>query len=88
MHNVPIPTPTAGQVLIKVIFSGSNQKNWKMPDMEEPHNSGDNTAGVIDAVRQNATEFMEGDRVAVFHQMATPNGRFVEYAIVWTHTST
>ena len=87
LHNIAIPTPTAGQVLINVIFSGSNSKNWKMPDIGEPHNSGDDIARVIDAVWQNTMEFKEGGRVAVFHEMATPNGTFVEYVIAWAHTS-
>ena len=26
----PIPTPNASQVLIKVVFSGTNPKDWKV----------------------------------------------------------
>ena len=88
LHDVPIPTPTPDQVLIKVIFSGSNPKDWKMPDMMgEPHNSGDDIAGIIEAVGENVTEFKKGDRVAAFHEMMTPHGSFAEYAIAWAHTT-
>jgi NADPH:quinone reductase len=87
LHNVPIPTPTAGQVLIKVIFSGSNPKDWKRPSMGEPHNSGDDIAGIIEAVGENVTEFRKGDRVAAFHEMMTPHGSFAEYAIAWAYTT-
>ena len=87
LHDVPIPTPTAGQVLIKVIFSGSNPKDWKRPGMGEPHNSGDDIAGIIEAVGENVTEFRKGDRVAAFHEMMTPHGSFAEYAIAWAYTT-
>lgn len=29
IHEVPIPRPNADQVLIKVVYSGSNPKDWK-----------------------------------------------------------
>ena len=36
LHDVPIPTPAPDQVLIKVIFAGSNPKDWKFSHMGEP----------------------------------------------------
>lgn len=29
--HVPIPTPNASQVVIQVVVSGSNPKDWKVP---------------------------------------------------------
>lgn len=33
----PIPQPNTDQVLIKVIISGTNPKDWKQPDFMESH---------------------------------------------------
>jgi NADPH2:quinone reductase len=83
----PIPKPSADQVMIKVVYSGCNPKDWKGPHyFNVTANSGDDIAGIIHAVGQNITEFKIGDRVAAFHQMKTPGGSFAEYAVApgWT----
>lgn len=87
IQDVPIPKPNSDQVLIKVICSGSNPKDWKVPNYTGPHNSGDDIAGLIEEVGENVTEFKKGDRVAAFHEMMKPNGSFAEYAIAWAHTT-
>ncbi|TAQ90543.1 hypothetical protein B7494_g1126 [Chlorociboria aeruginascens] len=88
VHDVPIPTPNADQVLIKVIYSGSNPKDWKGPEWTNTSsNSGDDIAGIIEEVGDNITEFKKGDRVAAFHEMFTPHGSFAEYSIAWAHTT-
>ncbi|RDW66295.1 hypothetical protein BP6252_09930 [Coleophoma cylindrospora] len=81
LHDVPIPTPKAGEVLIKVIVSGSNPKDWKVAELIPPHNSGDDIAGIVESVGENVYEFKRGDRVAAFHQMTKPHGSFAEYGI-------
>ena len=58
-----------------------------MPDIGEPHNSGDDIAGIIEAVGENVTEFKKGDRVAAFHEMLAPHGSFAEYAIAWAYNT-
>ncbi|GKT40622.1 trans-enoyl reductase lepG [Colletotrichum spaethianum] len=79
----PIPTPGPGELLIKVIVSGTNPKDWKLPHwMNTPSNSGDDVAGTIEAVGSEVYEFAKGDRVAGFHVMRTEHGSFAEYAIV------
>jgi len=85
----PIPTNiTPDQVVIKVVVSGSNPKDWKYPDYtNKSFNSGDDIAGVIHAVGSNVVEFHPGDRVAAFHQMRAPHGSFAEYAVSWAHTT-
>ncbi|PWY65980.1 GroES-like protein [Aspergillus heteromorphus CBS 117.55] len=100
--DVPIPTFNDDQVLIKVIVSGSNPKDWKVPEMasrpEKPFgavneqmaqgfNQGDDIAGVVVEVGKNVVGFKQGDRVGAFHQMLTPGGSFAEYAVAWGHTT-
>jgi hypothetical protein len=87
IHDVPIPKPNADQILIKVIYSGSNPKDWKRPQIGEPHNSGDDIAGIVEAVGENVVEFKKGDRVAAFHEMMAPSGSFAEYALAWDYTT-
>ncbi|KAK0664662.1 Zeta-crystallin [Lasiodiplodia hormozganensis] len=84
----PIPTPNDDQVLIKVIVSGSNPKDWKLPEWtKQPRNEGDDIAGIVEKVGANVTEFKPGDRVAAFHEMMQPHGSYAEYAIAWAHTT-
>jgi NADPH2:quinone reductase len=88
VHDVPVPKPNADQVLIKVVVSGSNPKDWKIPVwMDKTSNSGDDIAGFVEDVGENVTEFKKGDRVAAFHEMMTDHGSFAEYAIAWAHTT-
>ncbi|TVY84571.1 Trans-enoyl reductase [Lachnellula suecica] len=87
LQDVPIPKPNADQVLIKVVYSGSNPKDWKRPQLGEPHNSGDDISGVVEAVGENVVEFKKGDRVAAFHEMMAPSGSFAEYALAWDYTT-
>ncbi|KAK3902635.1 chaperonin 10-like protein [Staphylotrichum tortipilum] len=84
----PIPTPNPDQVLIKVIVSGSNPKDWKVPVwFGSTANEGDDIAGIVEAVGANVFEFAPGDRVAAFHEMRTPHGSYAEYALAWQHTT-
>ncbi|KAJ3044735.1 hypothetical protein HDV00_001139 [Rhizophlyctis rosea] len=83
----PIPTPGDHDVVIKVIVSGTNPKDWKIPVWQnKAHNSGDDIAGIVHSVGSKVYEFKPGDRVAAFHRMVTPNGSFAEYAVApdWT----
>ncbi|KAK0649279.1 alcohol dehydrogenase-like protein [Cercophora newfieldiana] len=84
----PIPTPNDDQVLIKVIVSGSNPKDWKLPDIRPVTiNQGDDITGIVEKVGASVFEFQPGDRVAAFHEMMTPHGSYAEYAIAWAHTT-
>ncbi|OBR04387.1 Alcohol dehydrogenase GroES-like domain-containing protein [Colletotrichum higginsianum IMI 349063] len=79
----PVPTPGPGELLVKVIVSGTNPKDWKLPHMlQAASNSGDDVAGTVEAVGAEVYEFAKGDRVAGFHVMRTEHGSFAEYAIV------
>ncbi|KIW31459.1 uncharacterized protein PV07_03107 [Cladophialophora immunda] len=90
IQDIPIPKPEANQVLIRVVVSGTNPKDWKHP-LRFPEasgmNTGDDIAGYVEAFGSNVTEFKVGDRVAAFHQIRTPNGSFAEYAVSWEKTT-
>lgn len=60
--DIPTPEPNDDQVLIKVVVSGSNPKDWKLPDMlatsdAQSVNQGDDIAGFVEKVGKNVVEF-------------------------------
>ncbi|KAJ4349495.1 uncharacterized protein N0V89_008111 [Didymosphaeria variabile] len=99
----PIPEPGAKQVLIKVIVSGSNPKDWKVPEFAAAYNGpddgsvmamskagvnqGDDIAGIVEKVGEDVIEFKKGDSVAAFHEMGAPGGSYAEYALAWDSTT-
>ncbi|OJK02119.1 hypothetical protein ASPACDRAFT_1886511 [Aspergillus aculeatus ATCC 16872] len=90
IHEVDTPVVQPGQVLIKVVVSGTNPKDWKVPTWQPDApatNQGDDIAGYVEAVGEGVPNFHKGDRVAAFHQMLTPGGSWAEYAIAWAHTT-
>ncbi|TID19599.1 hypothetical protein E2P81_ATG06766 [Venturia nashicola] len=90
IKDVPIPEPGPDQVVTKVVVSGSNPKDWKIPEwfpQAGPINQGDDISGTVHAVGSNVTEFKVGDRVAAFHEMMSPHGSYAEYALSWQHTT-
>ncbi|KAI6781197.1 uncharacterized protein J7T54_002553 [Emericellopsis cladophorae] len=88
-QKVAVPTPQPGQVRIKVVVSGTNPKDWKIPQwiLKGPQNSGDDIAGVVDEVGEGVVGFRKGDRVGAFHEMMEQSGSFAEYAIAWARTT-
>lgn len=50
-------------------------------------NSGDDIAGIVEAVGEGVVGFHKGDRVAAFHEMMTAHGAFAEYAIAPYYTT-
>ncbi|KAF2675578.1 zinc-binding oxidoreductase-like protein ToxD, partial [Lentithecium fluviatile CBS 122367] len=84
----PIPEPGPEQVVIRVVVSGCNPKDWKIPEwLNKTSNTGDDIAGVVHSVGDKVWEFKPGDRVASFHEMVTPGGSYAEYAVGWQHTT-
>ncbi|KXT12699.1 hypothetical protein AC579_3280 [Pseudocercospora musae] len=82
IQDVAIPRAAPGQVLTKVVYSGSNPKDWKraaMPD-GQPKNQGDDISGVVHEVGEDVSEFKPGDRVFAFHEMLKPGGSYAEQA--------
>lgn len=83
-----IPAPGPDQILIKVVVSGSNPKDWKRPEWmpsNPPKNEGDDIAGIVEAVGPSVVGFHKGDRVAAFHEMGAPGGSYAEYALAHAH---
>ncbi|CAK1357313.1 Quinone oxidoreductase [Cercospora beticola] len=90
IRDVPIPKPGPYQVVTKVIYSGSNPKDWKRPQFmpdAEPVNQGDDIAGIVHEVGEHVSEFKPGDRVFAFHEMMKPGGSYAEYALSWSATT-
>lgn len=89
IRDVDIPTPQPGQVLIQVVVSGTNPKDWKLPRWQPDNltNPGDDIAGYVEAVGEGVQKFRKGDKVAAFHEMMSPHGSYAEYAIAWEHTT-
>ncbi|KAL5355748.1 chaperonin 10-like protein [Aspergillus floccosus] len=90
LHSVPVPQPGPDEVLIRVVVSGVNPKDWKFPewfDKFDGTNTGDDIAGYVHEVGDNISEFKVGDRVAAFHDYMTPHGSFAEYAIGKLHAT-
>ncbi|RSM01139.1 hypothetical protein CDV31_011503 [Fusarium ambrosium] len=88
IRDVPIPIPKPGEVLVKVAASGTNPKDFKVPLFsQKPINSGDDIAGIVEAVGAGVTEFKPGDRVAGMHRIGTENGSFAEFAITPASTT-
>lgn len=78
----PVPSPGHGEVLIKVVVSGTNPKDWKIPVWtNETSNTGDDIAGIVEDLGTGVVGIHKGDRVAGFHVMRTPSGSFAEFAI-------
>ncbi|KAK8016920.1 hypothetical protein PG993_015109 [Apiospora rasikravindrae] len=88
---VDSPIPEAkrpNDVVIKVVVSGSNPKDWKCAEwMDVEVNQGDDIAGIVHEVGSDVTEFKKGDRVAAFHEMLAPGGSYAEYAVAHQHTT-
>ncbi|KAH7252810.1 chaperonin 10-like protein [Fusarium tricinctum] len=91
VRDVPIPVPAPGQILIRTVVSGTNPKDWKYPKLwasdREASNHGDDIAGYVEAVGDGVVGFHPGDRVAAFHEMATPHGSYAEYSIAWAKST-
>jgi NADPH:quinone reductase-like Zn-dependent oxidoreductase len=91
IRDTDIPVPEAGQVLIRVVVSGTNPKDWKIPPWwptdGTPTNQGDDIAGYIEAVGEGVVGFHKGDKVAAFHQVMKPHGSYAEYAIAPDYTT-
>ncbi|KAK5057875.1 hypothetical protein LTR84_011876 [Exophiala bonariae] len=84
----PIPSPSPGQVIIKVVVCGANPKDWSRPERYGGNvNQGDDIAGTVYSIGDDVVEFKVGDKVAAFHEMGTPGGGYAQYSVAWAYTS-
>ena len=88
IHDVPVPKPGPGEVLIKIAYAGCNPKDWKYPlHHGVVSNSGDDMAGTIAEAGEGVVGFHPGDRVAAMHVMMSQHGSFAEYGIAPASTT-
>ncbi|KAM0328887.1 hypothetical protein ACHAQA_005303, partial [Verticillium albo-atrum] len=83
----PIPVAGKGQILIRVVVSGCNPKDFKAAFFFPASNLGDDIAGYVESVGDGVFEYRPGDRVAAFHQIYTPHGSYAEYAIALAYST-
>jgi NADPH2:quinone reductase len=81
-QDVPVPEPAAGEALIHIHAIGVNfidvyQRTGRYPG-KLPFSTGNEAAGVVEAVGDDVTEVKAGDRVAY----AMHVGSYAEYAVV------
>lgn len=86
LRDVPTPTPGPGQVLVRVIASGTNpvdaklRQNGTWAGLQPPVIIGYDASGVIEQVGPGVTEFKPGDEVfytpEIFHN---PHGTYAEF---------
>ncbi|KAH8811022.1 putative zinc binding dehydrogenase [Xylogone sp. PMI_703] len=88
IRDVDIPEPGPDEVLVQVVATDSNPKDWKvLMGRDQPLDSGDDIAGIVHKVGSNVIEYKPGDRVAAFHKMSAPHGSYAEYAIAPASTT-
>ncbi|KAL3449125.1 chaperonin 10-like protein [Aspergillus insuetus] len=87
---VPIPTPGENEVLIRLVATDSNPKDWKASRNHEEGqgiNQGDDISGIVESAGSSVYEYVPGDRVAAFHRMFQPHGSYAQYAIAPASTT-
>ena len=90
---MPVPTPDANDVLVKVAYAGLNPADWKMraghlaqamPNLNFPLVMGLDASGTVVALGKNVTHLKVGDRVAsgtnLFH--TGKPGSYAQYLVV------
>lgn len=88
LHDASIPIPGPGEILVKVVATGINPKDYFFPILlNKPHNTADDIAGYVEAVGDQVVGFRKGDRVVGMHKMPGPHGGFAEFAILPDYTT-
>ena len=83
LEEVPVPTPGAGQVLVKLHAIGVNPvetyfRSGSNPNIKLPWTPGMDGAGVIEAVGEGVARLKPGDRVYTFE---TLTGSYAQFAL-------
>jgi NADPH:quinone reductase-like Zn-dependent oxidoreductase len=77
--DVPVPTPSANQVLVKVKAAGINPADYKIPKFIGGKIVGLECAGIVEATGRDVSTFAKGDEIFGFAVMG--NGGVAEYAL-------
>jgi NADPH:quinone reductase len=80
--SIPSPTLLPTQILTRVIYTGTNPKDWKRAEyMGQKTNQGDDIAGIVYSVGSAVKNFRAGDRVLALHHVGQAGGSFADYAV-------
>ena len=82
LQTVPVPTPAASQVLIRIYAAAVNPADWKSGAPSVDRIPGGDVAGVIAALGEGVTRFSIGDPVfgIAARRRGALNGAYAEYA--------
>jgi len=83
VQTVPVPTPGANQVLIRVYAAAVNPADWKAGAPSADQIPGGDAAGVVAALGDGVTGFKVGDPVwgIAVRRPGVLNGAYAEYAV-------
>src|SRR5512143_175586 len=83
LQTVPVPTPTANQVLIRIYAAAVNPADWKSGAPSDDQIPGGDVAGVVAALGEGVTGFSIGDPVfgIAVRRRGVLNGAYAEYAV-------
>ncbi|GAA5892344.1 zinc-binding alcohol dehydrogenase family protein [Sporobolomyces salmoneus] len=90
IREYPIPSPDAGEILIKNVAISQDPKDWKLCEISDWENiEGNNVAGYVESVGEGVTKFKKGDKVAAFTKMVTDAkyGAYAEYTVSPSQTA-
>ena len=83
LQTVPVPTPAANQVLIRIYAAAVNPADWKSGAPSEDQIPGGDVAGVVAALGEGVSGFSVGDPVwgIAVRRRGVLNGAYAEYAL-------
>jgi NADPH:quinone reductase-like Zn-dependent oxidoreductase len=82
LKEVPVPQPSAHEILVRVTAAGVNPMDWKVRDRGDramPFVLGQDFAGFVSATGSGVSKYHEGERV---FGIARDHGAYAEYTIV------
>lgn len=83
LQTVPVPTPAANQVLIRIYAAAVNPADWKSGAPSDDQIPGGDVAGVVAALGEGVTGFSIGDPVfgIAARRRGVLNGAYAEYSV-------
>jgi NADPH:quinone reductase-like Zn-dependent oxidoreductase len=83
LQTVPVPTPAANQVLIRIYAAAVNPADYKSGAISDDQIPGGDVAGVVAALGDGVTGFKIGDPVfgIAVRRRGVLNGAYAEYAV-------